>query len=422
MSEDAKADKMVEHFLGITWGQLCPQLGFNHNLQPLLICEVISSFLIFHVLLAVARWVSSVFQPPEPRKASEAMPEQDSSLQELEKFSTMVDKTLTSMTQLESDALTSQQSTRASMESSCRGKQERPKDLQKLKDEFQKKIAAVKNKWQAEPEETSPSLLKTGANQTDDFHVTAALVVLYWALQAILSCMVLCSIGISMINIADGGVWPHYCLLLYAVSNSGILPTGCQAVVFLADWFYFEAITTLPVKDIVAMDPSYQPLSQPASSEPGRLGHSEAQKRQEEVADMKPKFVLLCLPELILMAFTVVTHTIPFMLMFLWLTVLLTFASYVILLLVRTGVKRYTAEPRLQVLRQAQVLTFLVYLLTALYIHTSVQVMTRVYAGEWRHGGYFDSLWLHLIIDAEKLAQCPWFSAVRVVDFPLRWT
>jgi len=409
MSEFAKANREVERFLGVSWGQLCPQFGFNHNPQHLLICEVITSFLTFHFLLCVAGWISAQFLE-ERGSADQRGPTRDTSLEELDNFSTLVDQTLTSISQVESSA-----ASQAAPSGSGHG---RPRDIEQLKEEFQGRIAAVKSKWQQEPDPPGDT------DDVDEFHVTAALVVLYFALQAILSCMVTCSVGISTTRVADGSIWAHYCLLMYAVSNSGTLPTGCLALAFLSDWFLFEGVTTFPVHELGPLDPSYQPISQAPEAGPGRPARRSAAdvlRHQEEVADMKPKFVLLCLPELAPLVFMVVTHTIPFVFMFLWLSILMAIASVVVIELVRLAVKRLTPTPRLRILRQTQFLMFLVYAFATMYIHTSVQVMTRVYAGEWRHGGSFDSLWWHLIVDSDKLAQCPWFSLVRVVDLPLRW-
>mmetsp|Transcript_66324 Transcript_66324/g.154075 ORF Transcript_66324/g.154075 Transcript_66324/m.154075 type:complete len:409 (-) Transcript_66324:125-1351(-) len=408
MSEFAKADKMVERFLGIRSGHLCPQFNFNHNTQPMLIFEVITSSLILQAIFFGARWMNSKLHPEDTERENV-----DGSLQDLDQFSTMVDKTLTSMTQLQTQALSTQQTANRSALESYR--QERPRDLQRLRDEFQQKISAVKNKWQNEPEDPGP------LDETTDFHVTAALAVLYWALQAILSCTVLCCIGVSMISIADGGVWPHYCLLMYAVSNCGMLPTACQALVFLADWFFFEAIVSAPARLGATQQqpsvPSYQPLEQ---TSPRRS--DSARRRQEEVNDMKPKFAILCMPELVALGFMVTTHTIPFMFMFLWMTLLILVVGYLVVRLVQRFVKTMWPDPRRRALHQMQIFALLFYMFLALYVHASVQVMTRVYAGEWRHGGYFDSLWWHLIIDTADLAPCPWFTFVRVVDFPLRWT
>mmetsp|Transcript_105886 Transcript_105886/g.330164 ORF Transcript_105886/g.330164 Transcript_105886/m.330164 type:complete len:429 (-) Transcript_105886:261-1547(-) len=428
MSEFAKANKLVERFLGLSWGHLCPQFGFHHNSQHLLVLEVITSFLIFHFLLWAARCISSKFQPRDQGGANQQVFDRDETLQELERLSTMVDRTLTTMTQAESTAaLASQQSAAASQSSALRTKLERPQDIERLREEFQGKIAAVKTKWQSEPAEEPPPLLLHSPDEVDEFHITAAIVVLYWALQAILSCVVMCSIGVTMIRIAGGAVWAHYCLLTYAVSNSGMLPTGCLALSFVADWLLFEGVTTLPVNELEPTEDSYQPIGQLTELESDaprrpRRSAAEVRRHQNEVAAMKPKFVLLCLPELAPLLFMVVTHTIPFLLMFLWLTILLALIGYGVVVLVRTAVKRWTAKPRARILRQTQVMMFLLYMFVTIYIHTSVQVMTRVYAGEWRHGGFFDSLWWHLIIDTEKMAPCPWYNMVRLIDFPLRWT
>jgi len=194
----------------------------------------------------------------------------------------------------------------------------------------------------------------------------------------------------------------------------------------VADWFLFEGVTTLPVHELGPTDPSYSPAGQLADSEPEaarrpRRTAAEIRRHLEEVREMKPKFALLCLPELVPLVFMLVTHTIPFLFMFLWLSILMAIAGVLVVELVRQAVKRLAPTPRARILRQTQVLMFLLYLFATIYVHTSVQVMTRVYAGEWRHGGFFDSLWWHLIVDADKLSECPWWSGIRLVDMPLRW-
>jgi len=221
-------------------------------------------------------------------------------------------------------------------------------------------------------------------------------------------------------------VWAHYCLLIYAVSNSGMLPTGCQATAFLIDWIYQEALTSMPSGRPEQEDDSYEPVGQSAGPSPSVSREPaeplEEQQRQEEVSQMKPKYVLLCLPELLPLGLMALTHTIPFAFVFLWLTLLLMGLVYLAFKGLQVAVRRSTADPLQRIHRQAQAINFLLQMLITTYVHVSVQVMTRVYAGEWRHGGYFDSLWLHLITDADPLAQCPWFSPVRLVDWPLRWT
>uniref|UniRef100_A0A7S1W103 Uncharacterized protein n=1 Tax=Alexandrium catenella TaxID=2925 RepID=A0A7S1W103_ALECA len=427
MSEIEDANKLVQQFLGISWGHLCPQFGFNHNLQHMLLFEALTSFCFLHLLLWAARSISSRFQRADRGALDKPVMENDASVQELEQFSTMIDRSLSSMTQSQSHA--PPPTTRSAAPRTESGpRQERPKDLERLREEFRVKISEVREKWEGEREEEPPPAPQS-PDEVDEFQVTAAIVVLYWALQAILCCVMLCSIGVSMMQISFGGVWPHYCLLSYAVSNSGMLPTGCLALLFLADWFLFEGVATLPVKDLEPVEPSYLPMEQASTSDSDvaqqrrpRRTAAEVRKHLEEVADMKPKFVLLCLPELGPLLLMVVTHTIPFIFMFLWLTILVLAAGYGVVIVVRMIIKQVTPTPRLRILQQTQVLMFLVYWFLTMYIHTSVQVMTRVYAGEWRHGGVFDSLWWHLVIDSEKLAHCPWFSVTWLVDFPLRWT
>jgi len=417
-----EADRMVADFLGIPWGRLCPQFGFNHNLNHILLLEAITSFVIFQLVLLAARWLHARALRPRPAPAERPGP-RDPALEELERLGTMVDRTLATMTA--SDNTSSMTAHQAAMRST----QERPKDLERLREEFQKKVADVKSKWQTEE---APLLIPLAGEGEEDniYRVSVLLVVMYWGAQAVLALLVTCSVGVSMLSVGDKGVWSHYCLLTYALSNCGILPTGCQAAAFLADWLYCDAVTTLPDDaEPQPEDPSYQAVMQPVG--PGGLPSAslraapaaeEERQRAEEVSQMRPKFVLLCLPELLPLAFMVVTHTIPFMLVFVWLTLLVAAVAYAGFLLARVLVRYMQLPARLRVLRQAQIVSFGFQLMLTAYVHVSLQVMTRVYAGEWRHGGYFDSLWLHLLTDADPLAECQLFSFARVVDFPLRWT
>jgi len=427
-AESVKADEMVADFLGVEWGHLCPRFGYNHNQQWLLVFEAAVSFAIFQLVLYAAwRMSGSGFMAPPPAA------ENDATLEELEHFSSMVDNHLSSMTQVEHNSLatfSSGQPMESAMSTAMSSgkRQERPDDLQQLKEEFHQKITAVKTKWK-QPEDGKVE--ETEENNV--FHNTALLIAVYWSVQAILSYVVLCSVGISMIGMPDRGVWQHYCLLLYAVSNCGILPSGCQAFAFLMDWWHYEALTTMPgsYSSPSTSDASYRDiLSVPASPELAapRISSCAAmdkdmQRRQGEVNEMKWKFVLMCVPQIIPVAFMVVTHTIPFLFAYLWLTLLLAIVTYLFVVLAKNIVRRTSPDPRQRILRQAKVLAFVLQLVTTLYIHASVQVMTRVYAGEWRHGGYFDSLWLHLIMDSSGSfsSMCPWFSIVRVIDAPLRW-
>mmetsp|Transcript_64322 Transcript_64322/g.123787 ORF Transcript_64322/g.123787 Transcript_64322/m.123787 type:complete len:456 (+) Transcript_64322:88-1455(+) len=440
-AEFVKADKMVAEFLGIEWGHLCPRFGYNHNQQLLLVFQAAVSFAIFQLVLYAARRMSSRIGGGSVSRGTSGQGN-DPTLQELEHFSSMVDSQISSMKQVEHDSLAtfssgnqqqhlhSQSATSTAMSSGKR--QQRPEDLQRLKEEFQQKITEVKAKWRESDDPNAPNM----EEETDDnniFHHTALLIAVYWSVQAILSYVVLCSVGISMIGMPERGVWQHYCLLLYAVSNCGILPSGGQAFAFLVDWWNYEALTTMPASGSAPSDSSYKALrSAPASSTglPELAAprydsiDKDTKRRMNEVNEMKWKFVLMCLPQIVPVAFMLITHTIPFLFAYLWLTLIAAIVTYLFVILAKNIVRRTSEDPRERILRQAKVLAFVFQLVTTLYIHVSVQVMTRVYAGEWRHGGYFDSLWLHLLIDSRggSFSTCPWFRIVWVIDTPLRWT
>lgn len=427
MSALAKANQLVEQFLNIKYGELCPSFGFNHNPQPMLLAEAITSFLAFHLLLAIARLLNRQLRKSRHAKKHQPPKPNVDSVEELEKFSTMIDRSLNSMTRIESGSLSMGQHT--ATERDFQTKLERPRDIELLREEFKSKIAAVKNKWETEPpEEEQPLPPQPEPDEIEEFRATAGTVVVYWALQAILCCVVMGSIGVSLLRMGTVlGVWPHYCLLVYSVSNTGMLPTGCLSLCFILDWFFFEGITTTPVQEVLPEEPSYEPVGNDANES----GAEEPKKRQRttaevsrhlhEVADLRQKFIWMCLPELVPLAFMLVTHTVPFLFMFLWLTIAVLVVLYLSYLAVKGFAQICTSQPRSRMLRQAQVLMFLAYIFITMYIHTSVQVMTRVFAGEWRHGGFFDSLWWHLILDTDALTRCPWTNAVRWVDLPLRW-
>jgi hypothetical protein len=439
--EFVKADKMVADFLGIEWGHLCPRFGYNHNEQWLLVFEAVVSFAIFQLVLYAAWRMSGrsgLLAGTVPLSRAD-----DPTLQELDQFSSMVDTQLSSLTQTEQNSLatfTTNQHLYSSEMSSAMGsgkRLQRPDDLAKLKEEFHQKITQVKAKWKDDPD--APENAEEETDENNIFHNTALLIAVYWSVQAIMSYVVLCSVGISMIGMPDRGVWQHYCLLLYAVSNCGILPSGGQAFAFLVDWWQYEALTTMPASYSTPPESSYRALQSVPTSPTGlpelagpfpprsasyAAIDKDMQRRQSEVNEMKWKFVLMCLPQIVPVAFMLVTHTIPFLFAYLWLTLIAALVTYLFVALAKIIVRRTSKDPRQRILRQAKVLAFVFQLVTTLYIHASVQVMTRVYAGEWRHGGYFDSLWLHLLVDdgGGWFSDCPWFSIVRLIDAPLRWT
>jgi len=440
-AEFVKADKMVSDFLGIEWGHLCPRFGYNHNQQWLLVFEAALSFALFQLVLYAA-WRMSARSGSSVASTTTGRGHNDQTLEELEHFSSMVDTHLSSISQTEHNSLATfssghhptQSATSSAMASGKR--QQRPDDLQKLKEEFQQRIAQTKAKWKEPDDPNAPVDMEEETDENNIFHNTALLIAVYWSVQAIMSYVVLCSVGISMIGMPDRGVWQHYCLLLYAVSNCGILPSGGQAFAFLVDWWQYEALTTMPASHSSPADASYRalqsvpvsPTGLPELAAPRTTSYAEIdkdnQRRLNEVNEMKWKFVLMCLPQIVPVAFMIVTHTIPFLFAYLWLTLIAALVTYLFVTLAKNIVRRTSADPRQRILRQAKVIAFVFQLVTTLYIHASVQVMTRVYAGEWRHGGYFDSLWLHLLIDSRggSFSTCPWFSIVRLIDTPLRWT
>jgi len=360
VAEYTKADKMVADFLGLEWGHLCPHFGYNHQEQWMLVFEVAVSFAIFQLVLYAAWRMSgrSGFMAPPTA-------ENDTTLVDLERFSSIVDTHLSSMTQAEHNVLatfSSGQPMESAMSTAMRSgkRQERPDDLQQLKEEFQQKITAVKAKWK--------DGVKEETDENNVFRNTALMIAVYWSLQAIMAYVVLCSVGTSMMGMPDRSVWQHYCLLLYAVSNCGILPSGCQAFAFLMDWWHYEALTTLPgsYSSPPPSDVSYKALlSVPASPELAAPRTSlyaaidkDMQRRQGEVKEMKWKLVLMCLPQIIPVAFMLVTHTIPFMFAYLWLTLVFAIVTYLIVVLAKSIVRRTSANPRQRVLRQAKVLAF----------------------------------------------------------------
>merc|ERR1712048_1460262 len=150
---------------------------------------------------------------------------------------------------------------------------------------------------------------------------------------------------------------------------------------------------------------------------------AEGVRHQDDmVAQMKTRFTILMLPELIPLTLMTVIHMLPFSVAYLWITLLIALLLYLSILIATACIRRLNLPLFEKVRWQAQLVVLLVQLFGAVYLHISVQVMTRVYAGEWRHGGYFDSLWLHIIFENRKSAQCKFFNFVRVIDVPLRWT
>merc|ERR1712176_918123 len=103
------------------------------------------------------------------------------------------------------------------------------------------------------------------------------------------------------------------------------------------------------------------------------------------------------------------THTRIFILCYPWVLLIFAVVGAVIAFACSVLIHFVTASIQIRGTRgrEAQVVLLVAALFAAVFMQMSVSVMTRVYAGEWQHGGYLNRIFQHLLSDSGSPNSCP---------------
>mmetsp|Transcript_82500 Transcript_82500/g.223527 ORF Transcript_82500/g.223527 Transcript_82500/m.223527 type:complete len:464 (+) Transcript_82500:184-1575(+) len=455
-NENHRSDRLLSDFLGLKDEQLCPVFGFDRNTYYLLALQVIVGF----AILKLCRMLSESFAAPkevvqdeEPeeglgeRRASappsfhHSPPSRKRSMSgSSDPFASMPrglsggDPFASSASSaLQTQGRSRQQnfvSFSSTYEDVGGGQHVEDREIAALNEEFQQRLAKILQDRRQQEQEIfkSPAeqaMMSQDASQLEFSQLDALtmgdeepagipiLPIVYWVWQVIMSFVLMVTMIISMTQyngawtelMRSRGSWAHYNLFIFAYMNSGMLPTGVQAVCHM--------ITSL--------------LEMQSRRGPGgatRLlqiapGEEEADDRAgPDAAEVNKKLFLLMLPMLLPLAAAALTHVVPFCFCYPWVLVLAGVIAAALIMLTRFGAAQLKISRRLEM----DALMLITQLVACLFVHSSVPVMIRVFGGEWRHGGYSNQLFSRVFRGEFEHVPCTWFSFSHGVDAVLRWT
>jgi hypothetical protein len=469
MTEDHRSDRLLSDFLGLKDSELCPVFGFDRNTYHLLALQVITSFLILKLCTLLSTFLPYLIQDrrqellsPEPSPIEDdrcATPPREpdplATLRSEQELGSALGSTLRPVS-LEDQPFTSDM--RLAMQTRSRPQthlstsmsddeprsmmQGEDREIQALNEEFQDRLARIlEDRRQKEQEEMKRaadeslmakqaefelSQLEAAENislppvvmDSEQNMIIPIVPVVYWAWQVIMALVLLCAMLFSMTHY-DGkwtqlmrsrGAWSHYNLFIFAYINSGMLPTAVQAFSYI--------LTNMPVRP--GSGTSYSSLHNDGGDDMRLLeiGSGGERAEQEELAEVNRRVFYLLLPLLMPFMAASVTHMVPFCFCYPWVVVL---TAAITLGLV--WVSRFVAAVVKASLKQESDAVMLVLQIVAcLFAHSCVPVMTRVYGGEWRHGGYSNQLFTRVFRGEFEHVECTWFSFSHGVDAVLRWT
>lgn len=435
--ETYRAELWSKSFLGLSGGHLCKTFGFNKNSYSPLAAQMLTAFVILKLLMYLGHrcWL----QPPQAEEEEDVSGPEDPAIEELSRFNDMVEDRLgTLMTQVDNNkteqaaapsaaphhagaAAAGPQAATAEADSAWQ------RDVEALKAEVQQRVAGIKDKWAKEKVTMHmPQPLKVSESESNE----GWMAIVYLRGQAILSCVVLLQIGVSISTVPhEHDAWSTYCLFAYAYVNCGLMPSALLGVAYVIGLIGHPLFLVPQTSE--RPDPSYQPLptditgSTVASAKKSRRINRE-QARQQATIALIPSFVPL--------ACVAITHVVPFTVLYVWVAVIVLMLSQVIVRLAQLcdpllerlvqlpGVSLFL--PAQRGLRQAELASIAFQVFAGVFVLMSVLTMTRVYAGEFHHGGYLDQLLEHLIKD-ERIwmrSPCGWSNVNRIMDFMLRWS
>lgn len=287
---------------------------------------------------------------------------------------------------------------------------------------------------------------------------------LYWVLQTVAAYIIALKVLFSMVHIHMHSLWSPYIYLCYAWANTGLLATGVQAAARLqrprlrrlvfgaaqADaWSSYRPVPLSEAELALLLRPHQDPPEDSQRPQPASLADARAMLQRALQAVSTPRsaappralnphpeptpppspppelddqvlstLTKMLLPLVLPLGFVAVTHTLPFMVAYIWVTAI-TFLvlGFAVFLLQRCDPDEWWSEAA------EFVLQFVLTAVVTVFVQISVIVMTRVYAGALREGGYLDTLLEHFFADAAAPpAPCPWASLSRMLDLTLRWT
>jgi hypothetical protein len=457
-SEDDRSERLFTEFLGLQSTQLCPVFGFDENRDLGLAFQVLTSFLFLKLFLYIAEASGGLAGPsPSPQRRISAetgshvepvavatpsvTPRRKEALDELNHFSSVVDDHLGESSRLggissQSERDTERQELRDAIQDTIRKQQERWQTKRQQREESKSPMQLDRGRTllpnqqvkaeiptayaplQASSSVSDPSGIAQDPVEPND--PTLMMPVIYWAWQVTMAVILQIAMLISLAHYANAGgwrvermsFWSHYNLYIFAFANSGMLPSAVQAV-FWAYQFIVNSSMNIRVRAPTASTLQMRAVADPGTGSEG----DDAFREDEEVAHMSKWLLILLVPLLLPLLLTTLTHMVPFAFTYVWmiaLTAMLAAAGIYLLQLLGDYL-------RLSTQRKGEAAILVMQLSLTLLLHSSVKVMTYIYSGEFRHGGYFDHLLEHAFQDRFAHGDCTWLSFNFLVDAVLCW-